>query len=130
MKINNINKIINKSKIIFYTAFVFMFSVNSAIATTTTIDIKNGPHFINFREVVVKSFLPWILSVVGILVFFVFIVGVIKYLSCKENKDKQKIIKAKRIVLLSLKSLILIFALYLLVIIFEDSLINILDRIN
>lgn len=105
-----------------------MFSINNAIATTIT--IENGYRFINFNEVMVKDFLPWILSIIGMLVFFVFIVGVIIYLFCKKNKNKQKIIKSIKIISLSFKSLILVFLLYLSIIIFEDNLINILDKIN
>ena len=122
-----IDETINKSKIIFLYHFIFMFSVNRVIATDFTED-SHG--FMSFNDTIIEIISPQILLVVGMLIFFVFIAGTIIYLFYKKSKNKRKIVKAKRIISLSLRSLILIFALYSFIVIFGDSLINILDRIN
>ncbi len=107
-----------------------MYNINNTVATT--IAIQNGPNSVNFNEIVVKSYLPWVLSVAGMLIFLAFILGIIIYIFCKKNidKNKQKITITKKIISLSLKGLILIFVLYLFITIFEYELINVFDKIN
>ncbi|MCK5491001.1 MAG: hypothetical protein KAI67_04100 [Candidatus Pacebacteria bacterium] len=126
----NKKKIINNSKLILYIALLFMYNINNTVATT--IAIQNGPNSVNFNEIVVKSYLPWVLSVAGMLIFLAFILGIIIYIFCKKNidKNKQKITITKKIISLSLKGLILIFVLYLFITIFEYELINVFDKIN
>ena len=107
-----------------------MYNINNTVATT--IAIQNGPNSMNFNEIVIRSYLPWVLSATGMLIFLVFILSIISYIFYKKNvdKNKQKITTTKKLISLFLKGLILIFVLYLFITIFEYELINVFDKIN